>query len=84
MSTLTVNISMPKKLLNEADRVAKMESRTRSELIRESLRAYIEERSRWTRIFELGEETAKRLGIKNEDDVDRIIHEYRRETRREK
>lgn len=77
MATQTINISIPKKLLDEADRVAKMESRTRSELVRQSLRNYIEERIRWARIFELGAKTAKRLGIKSEDDVDRIIHEYR-------
>ncbi len=35
-------ISMPEKFLNEIDGVAENESRSRSELIREALRAYIQ------------------------------------------
>lgn len=78
MATQTINISMPKKLLEEADRVAKFESRTRSELIRESLRAYVEQRRAWERIFAYGKRTAKRLGIKSEEDVYRMVEEYRK------
>ena len=35
-------ISMPEKFLNEIDGVAQNESRSRSELIREALRSYIQ------------------------------------------
>ena len=35
-------ISMPEKFLNEIDGVAENESRSRSELIREALRAYVQ------------------------------------------
>ena len=35
-------ISMPEKFLNEIDGVAENESRSRSELIREALRSYIQ------------------------------------------
>ena len=36
-----VVLSMPEKFLNDVDNIAKKESRTRSELIREALRSYI-------------------------------------------
>lgn len=37
-----VLISMPEEFLNEIDEVADMENRTRSQLIRKALRAYIQ------------------------------------------
>lgn len=36
-----VNVTMPKEFLNEVDREAKLERRSRSELIREALRYYM-------------------------------------------
>ncbi len=40
----TVNISFEKALLKEIDKIAKKEHRSRSELIREAARAYIEKK----------------------------------------
>ncbi|EMO29831.1 ribbon-helix-helix protein, CopG family [Leptospira interrogans serovar Bataviae str. HAI135] len=40
----TVNISFEKALLKEIDKIAKREHRSRSELIREAARAYIEKK----------------------------------------
>jgi len=45
MSTNTVNISFKKELLEQIDKIAREESRTRSELIREAARMYIEKQS---------------------------------------
>jgi len=45
MSTNTVNISFKKELLELIDKIAREESRTRSELIREAARMYIEKQS---------------------------------------
>jgi len=42
MENVTVNLSFKKDLLEKIDKVAKLESRTRSELIREAARQYIE------------------------------------------
>ncbi len=47
----TVNISFEKALLKEIDKIAKKEHRSRSELIREAARAYIEKKTRWQAIF---------------------------------
>lgn len=43
-STAVVTVSLPAELANRADEVAKQESRTRSELLREALRLYIDTR----------------------------------------
>jgi hypothetical protein len=41
MKTSTINLAIPDQLLRQADEVAKRESRSRSELMREALRAYL-------------------------------------------
>jgi metal-responsive CopG/Arc/MetJ family transcriptional regulator len=43
-STHTLTISLPPAMLAEVEKVRRAEHRTRSELIREALRAYIDER----------------------------------------
>ena len=51
MSTVTVNISFQDRFLASIDRVAQRESRSRSELLREAARIYIERKERWNQIF---------------------------------
>lgn len=77
MSSTTVNVSFPKRLLNTMDRVAKEEVRSRSELLREAVRLYIERKRRWEHIFALGRQQARRLRLKPED-VESRIAAYRR------
>lgn len=77
MQTQTFNISLPKELVKKVDEVAKREYRNRSELIRESVRRYLKDVDEWEQIFKSGEKTAKRLGIKSEQDVDKIVYEFR-------
>ena len=43
-STAVVTVSLPPELASRADEIAKEESRTRSELLREALRLYIDTR----------------------------------------
>ncbi len=78
MKTSTVNISFKKDLLEKIDRIAKEESRTRSELIREAARLYIERKNRWNEIFAYGENRAAVQKIK-EDDIIEEIKQYRKE-----
>lgn len=78
MSAQTLNISLPKKLVQEADKLAKDEYRSRSELIREAIRVYIKEKQEWEKIFSEGEKKAKKLGVKSEGEVNKIVSEYRR------
>ena len=77
MKTNTVNISFQKDLLGKIDRVARDEFRTRSELIREAARKYIESRMAWKEIFAFGKKQVKQLRLK-EADVPKAIALYRR------
>lgn len=77
MNTQTLNIALPEDLVKKADQLAKKEYRNRSELIREALRMYIERKSAWDEIFAVGEKAAKRMGIKNEEEVNQIVSDYR-------
>ena len=77
MKTQTFNISMPVKLVKEADEIAKSEYRNRSELIREALTRYITSKRNWDMIFAYGEKQAKKLGITSEEQINDIVSEYR-------
>lgn len=77
MSVQTINISLPKKLLVEVDKQAKKESRSRSEFLREAARIYLRRFTAWDEIFKYGRKKAKELGIKSEEDVYRMIQDYR-------
>ena len=76
MSSQTVNISFQSKILKEIDQVANEESRSRSELIREAARLYIDQKKRWRDIFNFGDKQGKKLNLK-ETDVSAAIREYR-------
>ena len=80
MNTKTVNISFRKDLLEKIDKVAKEEMRTRSELIREAARLYIERKERWEKIFDFGAQQAERLGLK-EQDITEEIQKFRQKNR---
>lgn len=77
MQTQTINISIPKKLLTAIDKRAKKEIRTRSELLREATRVYLRRTATWDNIFKYGRKKAKELGIKSEEEVYRIVDEFR-------
>ena len=76
MAISTVNISFKEDLLAEIDSIARRESRSRSELIREAARSYIDRKKRWERIFVFGSKQAKKLGLQ-EGDVEAAIREQR-------
>jgi len=77
MSTQTLNIALPKELVKKIDALAKKEYRNRSELIREAVRTYIDDKSAWEEIFRAGEKAMKKMGIKSEEEVNDIVYEYR-------
>jgi len=72
MKTSTVNISFQKDLLDRIDQVAHEESRSRSELIREAARTYIERKKRWKDIFAFGDRQVIKLGLTEKDIQDEI------------
>jgi metal-responsive CopG/Arc/MetJ family transcriptional regulator len=78
MAVSTVNISFQDDLLNQIDQIAQKESRTRSELIREAARIYIERKRKWESIFAYGASLAAKYKF-TEDDVNEEIKKYREE-----
>ncbi|WP_447974925.1 CopG family ribbon-helix-helix protein [Nitrospira sp. Kam-Ns4a] len=76
-ATKTWTISLPPNLVRAAERMAKEEHRTKSELVREALRLYLDEQ-RWRKLQRKIALHAQALGIRTEDDVDRLVHEVRK------
>jgi CopG family transcriptional regulator/antitoxin EndoAI len=74
-TTKILSLSLPPELLREAERVAKKEGRTKSELFREALRRYVQEQ-RWVELRQYGAKQARKLGIK-EAKVEEVIGAYR-------
>jgi len=80
MSTVTVNISFQNSLLNEIDKTARKEHRSRSELLREAARLYIQRQQQWDDLFQLGERITeeKQLTLRDvEDEIKSARHEKR-------
>ncbi len=80
MKSSTVNISFSDDLLKKIDQAAREESRSRSELIREAARGYIDRKRRWKQIFDFGKTHVTKRGIA-ESDIDAEIAAYRRENK---
>jgi len=78
MAVATVNISFQEDLLGQIDKIAKKEARTRSELIREAARIYIEKKKKWESIFAYGESLSSKYKF-TEDDVNKEIQKHRKE-----
>lgn len=77
MATNTVNISFQSDLLKAIDRLAEDEARSRSELIREAARMYIEKKSKWNSIFTCGDAVQSEISL-NEDDIVAEIKKIRK------
>ena len=67
MPTVTVNISFQDSLLSEIDKTAKKEYRSRSELIREAARLYIERQNQWNDLFQLGDKLVQEQHLTESD-----------------
>lgn len=78
MALATVNISFKEDLLRQIDEIAKSEARTRSELIREAARIYIERKKEWESIFSYGKSLSSKYKFTQED-VNKEIEKYRKE-----
>jgi len=75
-TTRPITVSLPLDLLEETQRAARDEARTRTDLIRDALRQYLASR-RWQRLRACGVETADRLGLKTEADLQRLLDRTR-------
>jgi len=80
-SSKVMTVSLPQEMFRKAEKLAKEENRTRSELFREALRQYMASRERWQEIRKWGGETAREYGVTSEADVERIVDELRSKER---
>ena len=69
-------VSLPPPLSRQAMRVAKEEFRTKSELVREALRRYLENKT-MDRIRNKLSRRFQAMGIKTDQDIERLIDEGR-------
>jgi CopG family transcriptional regulator / antitoxin EndoAI len=79
-STRTLSVTLPPEMLKRAQSIAKRESRTMSELVREALRQY-DRRAWWDEVNAYGRLRAGERGLR-EGDVARLVHESRRGSRK--
>ena len=77
MRSKVVPISLPKPLLDEIDKVAGNESRSRSEFFRQAARSYLVTRKKLDALYEYGQTQANKLGIKTEEDIEKLIGDVR-------
>jgi hypothetical protein len=73
------NVTIPPSLLAEIQAAADEEKRPAEEVLREAIERYLRNR-RWQKIYAYGEERARALGL-SEEDIPRLIEEYRQEQR---
>ncbi|MFZ5629332.1 MAG: CopG family ribbon-helix-helix protein [Spirochaetota bacterium] len=78
MAVATVNIAFEKNLLKAIDGVAKKEHRSRSELVREAVRGYIEQKERWQQLFS-AYDSSNATNLLTEQEVIAEIAAYRKE-----
>lgn len=72
-------MSLPEDFLAKVDKRAKAEYRSRSELIRTALRAYLKIDEAWDELRAIGRQKAKQLGITSEEQINDIVWRYRHE-----
>ena len=77
--TRVVSVSLPKDVYEQMEEFVVMMKTSESDIMSEALKQYMASEKRWQHLRKRGEETAKAFGIRNEDDVDKIIHDFRRE-----
>lgn len=68
-----VSVSLAPAVYEMMEKIRRQEDKSRSELFKEMIRKYNEDK-RWERIYRWGRETAKKFNIKSEADIDKILH----------
>lgn len=75
-STAVVSISLPQEVLTQLNQWAKLERKSKTELIKEALGWYRRWKFKrdWTELRKEGEKIRKKFGFKTEDDLYEFIH----------
>ena len=74
-------LNLAPEVLSQIEELAQKDKRTKTDILREAINRYIEDR-RWKELREYGARQAAKLGIR-EKDVERVREEYWEERRRE-
>lgn len=74
-----VHVNLPQALVVQMQKAVEAGDVTLDEIVRQAVQRYLSDRS-WNKLYAYGEAQSRKLGIQ-EEDVDRIIHEYRQEER---
>ena len=73
-NTTVISISLPPDILAILEQLARKTTKTRSEIIKELLVAYRQEKS-WEQVFSWGRKTKERFNIENEEDILKMIND---------
>lgn len=74
-----LNISLPPELYREVEKLSREQAKAKGEFVREVIRQYIATDKRWKQIRKWGEESARKIKVKDQRDVEGIIDQYRKE-----
>ena len=75
--TKSFALNLAPEILSQVEELARKDNRTKTDILREAIKHYIEER-KWKELREYGARQAAKLGIK-EKDVEGLIEDYRAE-----
>ncbi|OGD85611.1 hypothetical protein A2696_03925 [Candidatus Curtissbacteria bacterium RIFCSPHIGHO2_01_FULL_41_13] len=75
-NTRILSISLPPKIYEDINQMAKNEKKTKSAMIREMVKIYRRWRFErdWSKIRAMGEDIKKKFNIRNEDELLEYIH----------
>ncbi len=78
-TAVTIGFSVPPETAEQVEAMARREGRSKSELFRDMVRIYREQRELevFEELAEYGRAQAERLGVRTEADVERLIAEAR-------
>ncbi|HCS78622.1 TPA: hypothetical protein DIV55_02660 [Patescibacteria group bacterium] len=75
-NTQILSVSLPKEIMADVEKMAKIERRSKSDLIREMIQLYRSWKFKrdWKKIRAMGEDIRKKFNFKNEDELFEYIH----------
>jgi metal-responsive CopG/Arc/MetJ family transcriptional regulator len=73
MTATLPSLTLSKDLLREIDEAAAETSLSREDLLRASVRTFLDQERRWRDLQKYGEERARALGIRNEEELEAFL-----------
>jgi metal-responsive CopG/Arc/MetJ family transcriptional regulator len=78
-----ISVTVPYELAEAMEKIGKKEMKSVSSIVSEAVQTYCLKKD-FTVVREDFSERARKLGIITEDDIDRVVHEYRQERKKTK